>query len=177
MNFGLGQLGRLGIVGIANAIRQLLGLPSWDSTGKLNPGLWTEARSSVLRVVDNEGMLVEVDGGELGYEGARYVRNLWPQTDSSDSPTTQVIAVISGHEYQLQIGAGSASGATAVCSGAFTGTLTGDGSNIISWPNGTPKAATTTSLTITIAGAVTNIQLEDVTGANNQNPSEYQEVS
>ncbi|MCP5009937.1 MAG: hypothetical protein GY942_08175, partial [Aestuariibacter sp.] len=161
---------------LAASIRQLLGLPTWDSTGKLIPGNWSDGRSSDILLPDNEGQRVAIDGDHLPYEDARWPVNLWPSTDSSATPTTQTITVVSGHEYQLQIGAGSASGATAVCSGAFTGTLTGDTADIQSWDNGTPKTSSGTSLTVTITGSVANIQLEDVTGKVNQNPSEYTPV-
>jgi hypothetical protein len=84
-------------------------------------------------------------------------------------PATQDITVVSGKEYQVSIGAGSAGGATAVCSDAFTGTLTGDASNMQAFD--TAKTASSTTLTVTITGAVTDLQVEDVTGQADQNPS------
>ena len=84
---------------------------------------------------------------------------------------TETITVKNGNDYQLTIAGDN--GATAVCSGAFTGTLTADGSNRISWPSGTPKTSGSTSLTITVTGTLTEMFLEDVTGDTNQNPGEY----
>ncbi len=170
--FGFGNV----LSRVSASVAQLLALPTWDATGKLIPGDWVDGRSSDILLPDHEGQNATIGGDHLPYEGARWVDNLWPTVDVSDTPTTQTITVVSGNEYQLQIGAGSASGATAVCSGAFTGTLTGDATDIQSWASGTPKTAGSTSLTVTISGSVADIQLEDVTGKTNQNPSEYQTV-
>lgn len=104
-------------------------------------------------------------------EGYRRVENLAAFTDL---PSTQVITVVSGHEYQVTIGKDSAVGATAVCSDAFTGTLTGDATDRLAInTSGAPEAAGSTTLTITITGAITELFVEDVTGQSNQNPSEY----
>jgi hypothetical protein len=159
-------------------------LPQVDATGKINLGLWEDVRDDDIRLLDHEGVIriipgalsAIVPGGIVPYQDARIIQNLWPSSDDSDTPTTQIITTISGHEYQLTIGADSANGSTAVCSGAFVGTLTGDAVDRQSWNNGIPKTATTTSLTVTITGAVTKISLEDVTGQANQNPGEYQKV-
>ena len=76
-------------------------------------------------ISDFEGLLHEVPDDAVMADGVRYVRNLVDAT--SDVPITQTITnVISGEEYQCRIGAASAVGSTAVFSGAFTGTLTGD---------------------------------------------------
>jgi len=87
---------------------------------------------------------------------------------------SETITVVSGNEYQVTIAGNSA--ATAVCSNAFTGTLTADGTNRISWNSGTPKTAASTSLVITVTGTLTELMVEDVTGQANQNPSEYVSV-
>jgi len=113
---------------------------------------------------------------KLVKKGARVEQNLWPATDSTALPTTQTITVTSGKDYLLMIGAGSAVGATAVCSGAFTGTLTGDGVNPLSFPNGTAKTATTTSLTVTITGSITDIELVEVTGLSAGYTPDYHSV-
>lgn len=112
-------------------------------------------------VTDYNGRIVQIPADAVPMGGLRPVRNLWPTADGSDTPSTQVITVESGRVYQLRIGAESASGATAVCSGAFTGTLTGDGADIQAFDTG--KTATTTSLTVTITGSVRKIQLQDIT--------------
>lgn len=149
-----------------NVIRHLV-----KGQGNVNFG-----RSTRASIKDNEGLTWLALEHEIRFEGGRRVENLWKYAANetgSDNPTSKILTVISGHEYQLQIGAESDAGATAVCSGAFTGTLTGDGVNVISWPNGTPKTATGTSLTVTITGNIRKIQLEDVTNKTNKNPSEY----
>ena len=75
-----------------------------------------------------------IPAGAAGFNGLRVVRNL-----RNSTLTTQSITVVSGREYQVTIA--GANGATCVASNAFTGTLTADGTNRISWPNGTPKTA------------------------------------
>lgn len=162
-------------------LRILLETPQADLTGKLDLGLWEDTRTNDILLADYEGLFRSipgtassiVPGGVVPIKGTRVIQNLWPAADNSDTPTTKTFTVIAGAEYQLRIGSASASGATAVLSGAFTGTLTGDASNVISFVNGVPKTASSTSLTVTISGAVVNIQIEDVTGQVNQNPSEY----
>ena len=161
------------LTGFGLGVFPILELPQADLTRKIISGLWEDTRTDEILLADHEGLIKTIPGGELPYQDGRVNQNLWPTSDSSDTPTTQVITVISGHEYQLAIGSGSGAGATAICSGAFTGTLTGDASNRISWVSGNPKTASTTSLTVTISGDVAEIYLEDVTGQANQNPSEY----
>jgi len=160
----------------------LLSLPASDATGKINLGTWEDTRDDDIRLADHEGIIRIITGklstivpdGVVPIKLGRWVQNLWPVADGSDAPTTQTITVISGSVYQLRIGSTSVSGATAVCSGAFTGTLTGDATNPQAFD--TAKTSGSTSLTVTISGSITDIQLEDVTGQANQNPSEYQKV-
>lgn len=102
---------------------------------------------------------------EIRYQDARRGENL------CTGLVTETITVVNGNDYQLTIAGDN--GATAVCSGAFTGTLTANGVNRISWNNGTPQTAGSTSLTITVTGTLTEMFLEDVTGDTNQNPGEY----
>ena len=99
--------------------------------------------------------------------GARCVRNLF------SGVVTDTITVVSGREYQCCIRGDNA--ATAVFSGAFTDTLTADGTNPIAWPNGAIKTATTDSLTVTITGILDQVLIEEVTGQTNQNPSAFVE--
>jgi len=135
----------------------------------LNLSRWTWpatfTRWSIATLQDHEGLLKTAKSGEIRFEGARRVENL------ATGLLTQSITVISGNTYQVTIK--GTNGATAICSGAFTGTLTADGVNRISWNNGTPKTTTTTTLTITITGILTELLVENVTGQSNQNPSEY----
>lgn len=161
---------------------KLYQLPQSDSTGKILLGQQLDLREDDLLLPDHEGvpwvipgaLNTLVPGGTVPHRFARIEQNLWPNSDDSANPTTQTISVISGNEYQIRIGRGSAVAATAVCSGAFTGTLTGDATE--------PQAfiaaatATTASLTVTISGEVADIALFDVTGQGNQNPGEYQRV-
>jgi len=119
-------------------------------------------------VTDFEGLVKDVTANEARFVGARRVHNL------ATGLVTETITVISGREYQVTIAGGS--GDTAVASNAFTGTLTADGTNRISWNSGTPKTAATTSLTLTVTGTLTQMLVEDVTGQTNQNPSENVEI-
>jgi hypothetical protein len=143
----------------ADANGQLWGLEQGD-------GSLTFARATEASVTDFEGLVRTARVNELRFLYGRRVENLAAATAT---PATQDITVVSGHEYQVSIGAGSAGGATAVCSDAFTGTLTGDASNMQAFD--TAKTASSTTLTVTITGAVTDLQVEDVTGQADQNPS------
>jgi hypothetical protein len=113
---------------------------------------------------DWEGLIKTVPSGGAAFGGARMVRNL------ASGVATQSITIIPGGEYQITI-KGDA-GATCVSSNAFAGTLTADGVNRISWASGTPKTASTATLTLTVTGTLTELLVEDVTGQSNQNPSE-----
>jgi hypothetical protein len=148
----------------------LLGGIVADPDGKINPRGYTDARTAVaandLLIEDNYGLYFSLPGLQLPIEYARYVKNL---AASTDIPATQGVTVVVGAEYMVSIAGANAS--TAVLSGAGTGTLTNDGTNRQALNS--PITATTTTLTITISGAVTNLLVEDVTGKSNQNPSEY----
>lgn len=145
----------------ADANGQLWGLEQGD-------GSLTFARATEASVTDAFGQVRTALVDELRFLYGRRVENLAAATAT---PATQDITVVSGKEYQVSIGAGSASGATAVCSDAFTGTLTGDASNMQAFD--TAKTASSTTLTVTITGAVTDLQVEDVTGQADQNPAKY----
>ncbi len=126
-------------------------------------------RTSVTTVVDFERLTKYCLAKETPFPGARREFNLI--AGPSNIPITQDITVISGNQYQMRIGATSASGATAECSDAFIETLTGDAVD----PQGfdVAKTASTTTLTVTIIGTVTDLMVVDVTGRANQNPPEY----
>ena len=96
-------------------------------------------RPSDATGVDFEGRVFTVDDDQPVHIGARCVQNLF------SGVVTDTITVVSGREYQCCIRGDNA--ATAVFSGAFTDTLTADGTNRIAWPNGAIKTATTASLT------------------------------
>ncbi len=139
---------------------------SWSpqSTPELPAGaVFTRATTAT---VESSGSTVIDDAlaGEARFGGARRERNL------ATALTTHAVTVVAGRSYQASIN--GAAGATAVFSGAFTGTLTANGTNRISWPNGTPQSATTASVTVTVTGALTELLVQDVTGRSNQVPSE-----
>lgn len=130
------------------------------ATGSGTP---TYTRSTVATVTDFEGLVKNVLSGEARFMGARRVRNLF---SSSATLATQGVTVVVGRSYRISF---SGTG-TITLSGAATGSLAGTSGqrsamNVVT--------ATTTTLTCTVSGTVTNAQCEDVTGQSNQNPSEY----
>lgn len=146
-------------------IQVLAGLVEQFTTGSIGATGDYARSGDTAEVTDHEGVRRSIPAGAAGFNGLRVVQNL-----RGNTLTTQSITVVSGREYQVTI-AGT-NGATCVASNAFTGMLTADGVNRISWPNGTPKTAASTTLTLTITGTLTDLQVEDVTGASNQAPSE-----
>lgn len=125
----------------------------------------TFVRSSVQTITDFEGLVKTVPVDVPAILGARMVENL------ATGVTTQSVTVVSGGAYVVTIKGDS--GATAVLSAAATGTLTADGVNRISHDSGVPMTASTTTLTLTVTGVLTQLMVEDVTGQANQNPSEF----
>ena len=97
-------------------------------TLKRGQGSVTFSRAGPATVRDFEGLYRTVPANCIRYELSRIVENL------CTSLITETITVKNGSDYQLTIAGDS--GATAVCTGAFTGTLTANGTNRISWPNG-----------------------------------------
>jgi len=162
----VGFLGRLGSIGgnllspiFGPLITTLVNMFGGDSAGAA-----IRNSTATMRVYDSVAgsILKDVAIDDHRPEGHRVVENL---ASGTDTPATQNITVVSGNQYQVTIGKASASGSTAVCSGAFTGTLTGDGVNRIAiTATGTPVTATTTTLTVTITGSVKELMVEDVTG-------------
>ena len=157
------------IVSPVRTFRKLLGFPYFDNTtGKLNPLQYTDTRSAVLALTDDEGLLRFRLGGFLPYNFARYVTNL---AAASDTPSTQNITTVSGNEYAISVE--GADGSTAVFSNAAASTLTNNGTDRISTNSGVPLTAASTTLTVTITGAVTNLHVQDVTGRTDQIVGEY----
>lgn len=152
------------------SIIPLLTLISADATGKLVADGYSDARTAIaansLMIADNYGLLFDLPGLQIPMENARYPQQL---AASTDIPSTQGVTVVVGAEYMVSVAGADAS--TAILTGAGTGTLTNDG--VSRQALNSPITATTTTLTITISGAVTNLLVEDVTGKANQNPSEY----
>lgn len=118
---------------------------------------------------DHEDSVVTVPNNCARMQGARIVRNL------ATSLSTHSITVVSGNDYQVTIAGGN--GDTCVLSNAISATLTADGSNRISFNSGTPETAGSTTLTLTITGTMTEVQVEDVTDQSNQNPGEWVDFS
>jgi len=134
--------------------------------GSAPVGTYTYTRALTTQTItDFEGLASETLAQEIGYRGLRRVANL-----ATGLVTEANIPVIIGNEYQVTIQGGS--GDTAVCSDAFTGTLTADGANRISWNSGTPKTAATATLDIAVTGTLTELLVEDVTGQTVKVPSE-----
>jgi hypothetical protein len=134
-------------------------IPSTSAFTRASDGTFKDFEGNTILAVDNQVRCV----------GARVVTNL--AASPINILVTQNITVVVDRIYQVQIGASSVIGSTAVISNAATGTLTGDAVDRQSFD--TALTATTTTLTITITGDVTDLQVEDVTDQSNQNPSEY----
>lgn len=71
--FGL-DLGRLGSPG-GVGIRQLLGLPTFDATGKLVPGVWLDGRVVDVTLPDLDAIDRDIPAPYLAYSGGRNVQN------------------------------------------------------------------------------------------------------
>lgn len=119
-------------------------------------------RASASMTLSYEGLYVATEPGEISLEGARREKNI------ATSLSTQTIAVEVGREYQISCTGGD--GATVVASNAATGTLTNNGTDRHAFD--TALTASTTSLTLTITGTLTALQVEDVTGRITIAPSE-----
>ena len=146
---------------VANSAGEMVGV-------KIGTGDITEACTSVRYQPDHEGIYRPFAANEPVQKLGRVVDNL---AASPDSPATQNITVISGHEYAVRIE--GASGSTAVLSNAAVDTLTNNGADPITHDSGTPVTATTATLTVTISGAVTNLLVVDVSGQAIQLAPEY----
>lgn len=117
-------------------------------------------RSTTATVVDHEGVIHTALINEIRFPGARRVKNLLSNTEVL---STQTVTVLPGSSYILSFsGTGSVT-----LSGAATGTLSGSIGRVQIL-----KAATTSSLTLTVSGAVLQAQLERLTGSQTE-ASEY----
>ena len=146
-------------------------MPIWSRYYNIDPALGANAtftRAGTAYVRDHLGVYNLAAANEARFEGARRV---WNQATGI---TTQTLTVVSGNTYQVTIK--GTTGATCVCSNAFTGTLTASGTSRISWASGTPKTSGSTSLVLTVTGALTELQVEDVTSRALKVPSEYVSV-
>ncbi len=199
--------------------RQLLGLPAWDSNGKLVPGSWTEEAGS-LSVTDNYGLTFALLDGMLPYVGARYPQNIlntsnakvseyfddWDELDTGACNNNLFTGSSYGDrivQYNLPVTSGDdLTVSLTVDSLAFTGggklslyiydgsalTKAFEMSEDISTRKRYGGTITITNTSAagqiqlrqtgsgTVSAQLVNIQIEDVTGKSNQNPSEYQAV-
>ena len=148
-------------------------IPSYDPTlwlnnmGQINsptPSTTkTNTRTSTATAFDHEGIVVTGEPGEFMLDGGRPERNL------ATSLTTHSIAVEVGRTYQISCEGANAS--TVVLSNAATGTLPNNGVDRLAF--NTAKTAATNTLTLTVTGALTSLQVQDVTGRSNTAPSEH----
>lgn len=129
---------------------------------------FTNGSTTTATAIDFEGKVWGTLAGEIRYSGGRRVYNL---AANPSAPATQSITVVSGVEYCVSIT--GAAGSTAVLSNAAVQTLTNDGTNRISHNSGTPITAGSTTLTITITGAVATLQVEQVSSQAVKTPSEF----
>jgi hypothetical protein len=112
----------------------------------------TFTRASGVYVVNHEGVHIWRPVNEIPWAGVRRVQNL------ATALTTHSVTISSGDKHQVTIK--GAAGATCVLSGATSMTLTADGVNRITSPNGTPWTAGSTTITMTVTGTLTELQLE-----------------
>ena len=123
----------------------------------------SNTRVSTSMVRTYEGVYVTCLPEETTLDGGRRERNL------ATSLTSHSIAVESGRTYQISCEGVSAS--TVVLSNAATGTLPNNGVDRLAF--NTAKTAATNTLTLTVTGALTSLQVQDVTGRSNTAPSEH----
>jgi uncharacterized protein (TIGR02145 family) len=134
----------------------------------------TFTRATTATVTDFEGLIKNVKSGEARFEGARRVENLIPTPSNSlTSGNNKTITVTAG-TYVFSMGAGASSGvATFSGTSGANGKLVQHATKRISAP--LYVEAGTIIITASVA-TLTDLQLEQVTGQSNQNPSEYVSV-
>lgn len=126
-------------------------------------GSATFTRTTNKDVFDNEGKLISIKSGAIGFGGARCVQNLFA---ASATLSTQGVAVTAKTYTVSFYGAG-----TIAFSGAYAGAdLVGTSADTRVQRTFTATAGT---LTCTVTGSCTNAQLENVTGQADQTASEY----
>ncbi len=148
-------------------------LSLWNSDGSVDSVAPTYPPANTQHYVEvNNGgantILWKAPAGAVLRQGERPVVNL------ASGLVSETVTVISGREYQVYGKGGN--GDTIALSGAATATLTMDGVNEIGFNNGNPIAASSTSLTLTVTGLLTELSVVDVTGFTNQKPPEYVSV-
>lgn len=160
------------IVPPGNAGRKLLQIPQFhQSSGLLNKNGWYTTYPNTAAPINSDGNAQSVGPRKLLYQNGRIVQNLNARNNPHDKTLPIYVTTVVGREYNVRIGAGSPPGSTAVCTGAFTGTLTGDG--VMPKAFLSAKVATGTLLQVTPVGNPTDIQVEDVTDKAVKVPSEF----
>jgi hypothetical protein len=125
----------------------------WDARNLALPAGATFTRAGTAFVVNYEGVLILLSNNEIPWVGVRRVSN------RATALTTHSVTIANGEKFQVTI-KGNA-GATCVLSGAISMTLTADGANRITSPDGTAWTAGSTTLTMTVTGTLTELQLEN----------------
>jgi hypothetical protein len=124
----------------------------WDARNLALPTGATFTRAGAVFVVNHEDVLISRLTNEIPWAGVRRVQNL------ATALTTHSVTIGSGFKHQVTIK--GAAGATCVLSGATSMTLTADGANRITSPDGTAWTAGSTTITMTVTGTLTELQLE-----------------
>lgn len=135
----------------------------------------TFTRATTATVTDFEGLMKTAKSGEARFEGARRVENLIPTPSNTLAVAgTKTITVTAG-TYVFSMGAGGSAGvATFSGTSGVNGVLTQHATNRVSAPLYN-LAAGSVIITASVAD-LNDLQLENVTGQANQNPSEYVSV-
>ena len=132
-------------------------------------GSATFTRATSATVTDFEGIIKTVKSGEARFEGARRVENLLTPSATLAAGASITVTIPAG-TYVFSMGAGSNGVA------GFSGTSGAGGILNQYATNRTAKTFTLTAgtfiVTASVAGLI-DLQLENVTGQANQNPSEY----
>lgn len=144
-----------------------------DNGGILRKGygqMPASIRSTTATVIDFEGHIWLCKIGELRCAGYRRIENLISSSASLTVGNNITLTLTAG-DYVFSMGAGASSGvATFSGTGGATGTLTQNVSNRTS----VLKTITAGTLVITASVAtLVDLQVENVTGCSNQNPSSY----
>ena len=138
-------------------------------------GVATFTRATTATLTDFEGLLKTAKAGEAMFEGARRVENLIPSTETGSASlavaSTKTMTLSAG-DYVFSMGIGTGT-ATFSGTGGTTDTLTASATNRKS------ILKTVTTGTFIVTGSVAtliDLQVEQVTGQSNKNPSEYVSV-
>jgi hypothetical protein len=135
-------------------------------------GVATFTRATTATLTDFEGLLKIAKANEARFEGARREENLIPSTGTGSASLAVAAAktmTLPAGDYVFSMGIGTGT-ATFSGTGGATGTLTANATNR------TSVLKTITAGTFIVTGSVAtliDLQVEQVTGQTNQNPSEY----